>query len=113
MDEDTLHCFFTCDYSKEVSLSLLRAVREDIPTISEEKLLTLDYGDVVEVTLELAVTWLLAAIWVIMWEYRKNKKKCKLYSVRADLEARCNLLRETRFKQAAEKIFFIISKMSL
>ena len=112
MVEDTFHCFLTCVISREVSVSVLEAVREDIPNIPPEKMMFLDYGEGIDTNLELALTWLLSSVWLIMWENRRSKKTCKLYEVRSDLEARCNLLRETRFKAAVGKIMFFISKMS-
>ena len=61
--------------------------------------------------LELAVAWILAVAWSSLWESRKLGRRPDLYKVRADLEAKVSLLRETRHSEAAEQISLMISKL--
>ena len=64
-----------------------------------------------ESSLELPVVWFLAVAWSSIWESRKLGRRTELYKVRADLEAKVSLLRETRHGEAAEQISLMISKL--
>ena len=64
-----------------------------------------------ESSLELPVVWFLAGAWSSIWESRKLGRRTELYKVRADLEAKVSLLRETRHGEAAEHISLMISKL--
>ena len=56
--------------------------------------------------------WFLAVAWNSIWESRRVGKRPELYKVRADLEAKVSLLRETsRHSESAEKISTMISKL--
>ena len=65
----------------------------------------------VEEPLQLPVVWFLAVAWLSLWESRKLGKRPELYKVRADLEAKVSLLRETRHGEAAGRITLLISKL--
>ena len=60
---------------------------------------------------ELPVVWFLAVAWSSIWESRRLGRRPELYRVRADLEAKVSLLRETRHVEAAEEISSMISKL--
>ena len=60
---------------------------------------------------ELPVVWFLAVSWSSIWESRKLGRRPELYKVRADLEAKVSLLRETRHAEAAEEITSIIANL--
>ena len=55
--------------------------------------------------LELPLVWLIATIFNAMWKFRESKNKVEPYRVRAELEAKINLLRNTRFRNIAITIF--------
>jgi hypothetical protein len=63
----------------------------------------------VEEDLELPMVWLTTNILMKIWDFRKEKRRCDLVLVRADLEARLGLHRESRSKKAS----FFISHMLL
>ena len=50
------------------------------------------------------VIWLLTTVFPLVWQLRQAKKSIKLFNIRADVEARVNLLRNTRLKDAARQI---------
>ena len=67
-----------------------------------------------EESFELPVVWFLAVSWISIWEARLLGKKPELYMVRADLEAKVSLLRETRkFNNQAEMITTMITNLSI
>ena len=46
-----------------------------------------------------------------IWDSRKMGRRPELYKVRADLEAKVSLLRETRHSETAEIISLMISRL--
>ena len=60
---------------------------------------------------ELPVVWFLAVAWSSMWESRKLSRGPELYRIRADLEAKVSLLRETRQSESAAENTPMISKL--
>ena len=62
--------------------------------------------------LQLPVVFVLAVVWSMIWESRRLGRRPELYKVRAELEARVSLLRETRrHAEAADEITSIISNL--
>ena len=78
-----------------VGLKIVAGARSLIPGISVEYLLQLNFG--VEDDKELAIVWWLAAGFSEVWKLRTSGKRVDQYLVRAQLEAKINLLRETSF----------------
>ena len=77
-----------------------------MPGVSTSKVLTLDLG--VESTDELPAIWLISHFLPSIWSSRSEKKRIRLFTIRADLEARASLLRESRFKSERTKIVELI-----
>ena len=77
---------------------------EQHPHITAEAALSLDL--VIQPDQELPLTWALTASLLSIWNQRQSSQKVQLYLVRAELEAKVNLLKQTRF----EKVACIISK---
>ena len=64
---------------------------------------------VLEDPYEYPAVWFLAAAWLSIWEIMIVGKRPELYKVRADLEAKVSLLRETRrHSESAEVISTMI-----
>ena len=51
--------------------------------------------------LELPLVWLVAASFSALWKLRAEKTKTTLFEIRSQLEAKINLLRETRYSNTA------------
>ena len=83
------------DGNDGVGIRLLNKLRGLLPGLEVEAALRLDMK--LEQDLELPVVWLLATVLHSVWTLRQAGGKVQLYFVRAQLEARINLLRETRF----------------
>ena len=105
--EDLQHALLSCSYNREISQALMDTLSISQPNLSPSKVLTLSFE--VEEEMELPVVWLTTNILQKIWDFRKEKKRCDLVRVRADLEARVSLLRESRFSEPAA----IISQMLL
>ena len=54
-----------------------------------------------EKDLELPLVWLTATVFLAIWKLRVDKSRVQIYEVRAQLEAKVNLLRETQYTQSA------------
>ena len=50
---------------------------------------------------QLPLVWLIATVASEIWKLRIDKSKVQLYEVRAQMEAKINILRETRFSSSA------------
>ena len=81
----------------------MKLLSQYLTNITTDSILGLDIGEVEE-SLELPVTWIISSYLLSIWEKRKAKKSVNVGETRAELEARCNLLRETRFKYEAQTI---------
>lgn len=77
----------------------MERARTLVPDAEVEQLLQLNFG--VEESQELALVWWLAAGFMAIWNLRSAGKRVDQYLIRAQLEAKINLLRETRFDGAA------------
>ena len=61
---------------------------------------------------ELPVILFLSVIWHSIWTSRVKSQRPSTYKVRADLEAKVNLLRETRrYKDVAVKILHLMKNL--
>ena len=59
----------------------------------------------VQETEELCCVWLVAATLLSVWEQRQASNKVQPYIVRAQLEAKINLLRKTRLSNTATLLY--------
>ena len=96
--EDLPHALVHCSGNNGVGLKLLERARTLAPGGTVEQFIQLNFG--VEESQELAMVWWLAAGFLAIWNLRTAGKRVEQYLVRAQLEAKINLLRETRFTGA-------------
>ena len=96
VNEDLQHALLHCQYNDGVGQSLLSALQNLSPTITPSSLLRLELDDIPEDSELSAITFISTCLMEV-WTRRFNKTKIRLYEIRATLEARCILLRETRF----------------
>ena len=107
--EDQVHAFIRCPGNHGVGVAVLHCLPEH-DALEDQHVLKLQQN--LEEAHELPVVWFLAEAWRSIWESRVLGKRPELYKVRADLEAKVNLLRETRHREAAETIIAMIAKLS-
>ena len=110
--EDVMHALVTCAGNGSVGRSVLDSVAAHIGVggMTDEQAIRLHFD--IEDSNELPVVWFLAVSWASMWDARMAGKRPELYRVRADLEAKVSMLRETRrYKDDAEKVTTMINNM--
>ena len=90
-------------------MALLQTLRQHQPTLSAEAAARLEL-DIPEEE-EVPSVWLLAATFLSVWEQRQSSNRVQPYLVRAQLEARVNMLRMTRFEDEAAMILEKIQYM--
>ena len=101
--EDAEHALLKCSYNAGTGQALLTTLVNYVPDITNEKLLYLQFPGLTE-SEELPLVFFTSAILLDIWSRRMKKTKITPYDIRATLEARCLLLRETRFSGNFEVI---------
>ena len=92
-----------CSYNNGVGDALLAAVHSQAPELSPASLLGLELHNIPEDS-ELSMTLFISTFLMEIWDKRFNKSRIRLYDIRATLEARCLLLRETRYRSQLSTI---------
>ena len=110
VDEDLKHALLDCSYNDGVGQSLLGIVQGQLPHVDPDSLLQLELGHVDEEDL-LSIVTLISTCLMEIWTKRLNKWRIRLYDIRATLEARCLLLRETRFSNDVNLLENLVSHM--
>ena len=100
--EDQLHAFFLCQANSTASRALITTITYLLPNLTTRKILLLDF--VLDETKEFPAVWIVGNFLQLVWSLRIEKRQVRLYSIRAEMEARASLLRETRFKEHFEMI---------
>ena len=108
---DLKHSLLTCPYNSEVTDWLMRVLLVHLPGVQPHQVVLLDLGQPEE-DLQLPLVWLIANTLSLVWDSRKEKKKPDLHRIRSFLEAKINILRKTRFSDAAT-ILETFSNLSL
>ena len=68
-----------------------------MPDVTLEQVLRLDFDEMTE-ELELPVVLLSVAFLLVIWNRRCSNSRIRTYDIRAEMESKVSLLRETRFK---------------
>ena len=109
-EENLPHALVYCQGNDRVGMQLYECLREIQPSLQVEAVLRLELE--VEDELELPVVWLIGCVLGILWNLRQQSNSIvKGYQVRSQLEAEINLLRETRFSDAAAKLDELAANM--
>ena len=93
--ETTPHALIACPANGDLPARLLRTLRRYQPGATQTTILTLNLE--VEQLLELPFTWLIGTFLASIWKQREARR-VNLVDTRAELEARCRLLRECKVK---------------
>ena len=97
--EDRGHALVHCVANDDVGQRVMRCLRNYVPDIDVEAALRLNFQ--VEEELQLPLVCLMASVLLSVWNLRMKKSRIQLYEIRAQLEAKINLLRETRHSNTA------------
>ena len=85
------HALFTCAENKETPLFLIKVLKSYDLNVTPTQLLTLDIN--LESHMEIPLLWIIATTLSSIWIQRQEGNVCPT-KTRAQLEARCRLLRE-------------------
>ena len=99
--EDLSHALIECSANDQIGEQIV-SVATRCSTNDWPKIITLQME--LDPSTELSVVWFLAVAWHSIWKSRSSSRRPERYRIRAELEAKVSLLRETRFITAEEKI---------
>ena len=102
MLDDLQHAVINCQANDGVGGLLLRCLRGVMPGLEVESLLRLEIN--VDSDMELPIVFLIATVLDAVWSLRMKGSNVHEYLVRSQLEAKVNLLRETRYREASIKV---------
>ena len=98
--DESIHAFFLCAHNYFLGDFLISGLEKPTQPISPQDL---------ELDVAPATVFLIATVLSQVWTSRKEKKKCQLYLIRAELEARTTLLRKSRYSRMGEILEEIFS----
>ena len=107
-EEDQIHAFFSCSNNRIAGLALLGYIQRIAADLSEADCLCLNLGANLDEVQCLAAVSLIATGLRFIWERRIENKTVPLYLIRAELEAKIELLRRTRYDRAGELMHLIV-----
>ena len=101
------HALLFCPYNAGTGQALTTTLQRVLPSLTVDQLLLLQFPNMSE-SQELPLVFFSTAFLLEIWNRRLKKMKITLYEIRSTLEARCSLLRETRFQNVHECLGDII-----
>ena len=100
--ENLEHALIFCQANDDVGLKLLELVRQLTPTLQADSLLRLELR--VDHDQELPVVLFISTVLSSVWNLRQSNSRVLRYLVRSQMEAKINLLRETRYAPTVTKL---------
>jgi hypothetical protein len=97
--EDLSHALVICEGNDGVGVRMMTCLRNFVPNVDVSTALRLELE--VDEEMQLPLVWLVGTVCQAIWKLRIEKSRIQLYEVRSQLEAKINLLRETRYSNAA------------
>ena len=97
------HALVSCSYNGGAGHVLLTTLQYTIPALSVDQLLLLQFPETNKQD-ELMMVFLTTATLLEIWSRRLKKEKITEYEIRTTLEAKCSLLRETRFVELHQSL---------
>ena len=107
--EDLEHALVNCSYNDGTGQLLLRTVQIHNPQVTASALLRLELN--LQESLELPLTTFISTVLLTVWEKRLSRSRITVFDIRTTLEARCTILRKTRFRSQASLLSDIINTM--
>ena len=108
-EEDLSHSLVYCQANQQVGRNLLEVLRLHQPNLTTAAVLRLEIE--VDEEIELPLVWLTAATFLSIFEQRKACSRVQPHLTRAQLEAKVNILRETRLANLALQLKELIKNM--
>ena len=107
-----LHTFDIFSNNNDAGPALVAVLRDHMPTINMEKIMRLEFTDLEE-DMEYPAVWFTAAFLPAIWERRQSGTRIRCYEIRAEIEGKISLLRETRFSEQVEKLKMLCRNIAL
>ena len=101
------HALLSCAYNNGTGQALITTLQRVLPSLTADQLLLLQFVDLTE-TQELPLVFFSTAFLLEVWNRRVKKGRIGIYDIRSTLEARCSLLRETRYQNCYECLMEIV-----
>ena len=98
--ETLCHSMFECPDNQGAGEVLLQGLRRFIPDLSPLDILQLNFD--LDEELNFPIVWCTATFLSSLWLLRSDKKKVELFKIRADMESKVRLLRESRLLKTSE-----------
>ena len=100
--ETLQHALLECPGNQGVGTVLHNGLKKYLPNLTRNMILTLNYT--VKEDLQFSMVWTTVAFLSTVWNLRTEKKKVDLIRIRAEMEASCRLLRESRLTKTTEML---------
>ena len=95
-EEDMIHAMVQCTYNSGVGTSLMQAVNSVLPDVTPAFMLRLELKGLSPV-LERGVILFISTVLKDIWDRRMSRSTIQISDTRTTLEARCQILRKSRF----------------
>ena len=110
-NEDIEHAFVTCTFNQGAGQVLTEVLRQHLPNINMDKIMRLEFEELSE-DMELPVVWFSAAFLLAIWERRSGNTRIRSYEIRAEIEGKISLLRETSYNHHVENLRFLCERIA-
>ena len=100
-----------CDHNQGAGDALVQVLSQHLPNISMEKIMRLEFGELPEDD-EFPAVWFTAAFLLAMWERRSANQRIQCYEIRAEIEGKIALLRETSFKEHVPNLKLLCDRLA-
>ena len=108
--EDTSHALLSCNFNTaEVNNWIIEFAKKVSPNSTLQDIVTLNL-DLEECNIY-PMIWSLSHMFIMVLQHRVSKKAFTLYTVRATLEAKMNILRKSRLSIKADQIALMLNLM--
>ena len=107
--DDLCHSLVLCESNQQIGSNLMELLRHHQPSLSNSAALRLELE--VDEEVELPLVWIMAATLVSIWDQKKTKNRVIPHLTRSELEAKINILRETRLASMVNTLEEMIIRM--
>ena len=102
LSDDCVHSFLTCSFNNGVNNWVIEFSRKLVPNCSLEDIICFNLHLANSVSFPLI--WSLSHVFYTVWQLRLSKKTVNLYNIRAEIEAKVNILHKSRLFGAVHQI---------
>ena len=100
--EDLLQTFQTCSFNNSACQALVKVLMDYMPSITMKQITRLNF-DLAE-DMKFSTVWFTVAFLLAIWERRASGSRIRMYEIRAEIEGKISLLRETSYSKHVGKL---------